>query len=385
MNEVCSNPSTILKTQGVPAMRRVCVPVLIVSLLALTASAAFAGGAKESSGSAQQNAAASSFVAGEVTDTGGIDDRSFNASAWRGLQEAQKATGMQIQYLQSTNQSDYVPNIQQFLQKKVGIVVTVGFLMGDATKSAAQANPNQKFAIVDYSYDPPIPNVLALTFQTDQAAFLGGYLAAAMSKTGKVGTFGGMNIPTVTIFMNGFVAGVRYYDQKNGAHVQVLGWDPGGSQGTFTNDFTNQAKGKAVTEALMNQGADIILPVAGSVGLGAAAAVQQHDSASPGSPVYLEWVDTDGYISAPQYGSLLLTSVVKGIDVAVKAAATAALDGTFKGGNWTGTLANGGVSIAPYHDFDGKIPASVKSDIDKIRQGIIDGSISVDPKAYPAP
>ena len=361
-------------------------PILVLAMLVLAAGWLFAGGAKEqsTSGTAAQPAA-SSFLAGEVTDTGGIDDRSFNASAWRGLQEAQKATGMQIQYLQSTNQSDYVPNIQQFLQKKAGIIVTVGFLMGDATKAAAQANPGQKFAIVDYSYDPAIPNIQALTFQTDQAAFLGGYLAAAMSKTGKVGTFGGMNIPTVTIFMNGFVAGVRYYDQKNGAHVQVLGWDAEGNQGTFTNDFTNQAKGKTVTEALMNQGADIILPVAGSVGLGAAAAVQQHDSANPGSPVYLEWVDTDGYISAPQYGSLLLTSVVKGIDVAVNAAATAAMNGSFKGGNWTGTLANNGVSIAPYHDFDSKIPASVKSDIDTIRQGIIAGTISVDPKSYPAP
>jgi basic membrane protein A len=356
-----------------------------IAALALAATAAFAGGTKEKGAMAGAKPAASSFLAGEVTDTGGIDDRSFNASAWRGLQEAQKATGMQIQYLQSTNQSDYVPNIQQFLQKKAGIIVTVGFLMGDATKAAAASNPNQKFAIVDYSYEPPLPNVLALTFQTDQAAFLGGYLAAAMSKTGKVGTFGGMNIPTVTIFMNGFVAGVRYYDQKNGARVETLGWDPEANQGTFTNDFTNQAKGKAVTEALMNQGADIILPVAGSVGLGAAAAVQQHDSANPASPVYLEWVDTDGFISAPQYGSLLLTSVVKGIDVAVKDAAVTALDGTFKGGNWTGTLANDGVSIAPYHDFENKIPASVKGEIVKIRQGIIDGSISVDPKAYPAP
>jgi basic membrane protein A len=358
---------------------------VLVAVFALAASVAFAGGNKEQPATGKPSGAAASFLAGEVTDTGGIDDRSFNASAWRGLQEARKATGMQIQYLQSTNQSDYVPNIQQFLQKKAGIIVTVGFLMGDATKAAAEANPNQKFAIVDYSYDPPISNVLALLFQTDQAAFLGGYLAAAMSKTGKVGTFGGMNIPTVTIFMNGFVAGVRYYDQKNGAHVQVLGWDPEANQGTFTNDFTNQAKGKAVTEALMNQEADVILPVAGSVGLGAAAAVQQHDSASPGKPVYLEWVDTDGFISAPQYGSLLLTSVVKGIDVAVKSAATAALDGTFKGGNWTGTLANNGVSIAPYHDFENKIPASVKREIETIKKGIIAGTISVDPKAYPIP
>jgi basic membrane protein A len=327
--------------------------------------------------------AAASFIAAEVTDTGGIDDRSFNATAWKGLQDAKAAKGIQVQYLQSTNQSDYVPNIQQFVEKKAGIIVTVGYLMGDDTKTAATANPNQKFAIVDYSYDPAIPNVLALTYQTDEAAFLGGYLAAAMTKTGKVGTFGGMNIPTVTIFMNGFAAGVRYYNQKNGTKVQVLGWDPEGAQGTFTNDFSNQAKGKTVAETLMNQGADIILPVAGSVGLGAAAAVQQHNTASPASPVYMEWVDTDGYVSASQYGSLFITSVMKGIDVSVNDAVLAALGGTFKGGNYVGTLKNGGVAIAQFHDFDSKVPAQVKADIDTIRQGIIDGKISVDPKTYP--
>jgi len=344
-------------------MKKAYVLAFVVSLLAFVASAAFAGGTKEqpSNAAAKPSAAAASFLAGEVTDTGGIDDRSFNASAWQGLQDAQKATGMQIQYLQSTNQSDYVPNIQQFVQKKAGIIVTVGFLMGDATKAAAAANPNQKFAIVDYSYSPALPNVLALIYQTDQDAFLGGYLAAAMSKTGKVGTFGGMNIPTVTIYMSGFVAGVRYYDQKNGAHVQALGWDPEANQGTFTNDFTNQAKGKAVT------------------------AVLQHNQASPDHPVYMEWVDTDGYISAPQYRSLFITSVTKGIANSVQAAAKEALDGTFKGGNYVGTLANGGVALAPYHDFENKIPANVKTEIDKLKQGIIDGTISVDPKSYPIP
>ncbi|MGO8693942.1 MAG: BMP family lipoprotein [Rectinemataceae bacterium] len=352
-------------------MKKTYVFGFVVSMLALLAAGAFA----QSSGA--------SFLAGEVTDTGGIDDRSFNASCWQGLQEAQKASGIQIQYLQSTNESDYVPNIQQFVQKNAGIVVTVGFLMGDATKAAAAQNPNQRFAIVDYSYDPPLPNVLGLTYQTDQDAFLGGYLAAAMSKTGKVGTFGGMNIPPVTIYMYGFVAGVRYYDKQNGKHVQALGWDPESKQGTFTNDFTNQAKGKAVTQALMNQGADIVFPVAGSVGLGSAAAVLQHNQASPRHPVYMEWVDTDGYISAPQYRKLFITSVTKDITVSVRDAATAALNGTFKGGNYLGTLANGGVALAPYHDFERMIPAGLKAEIEKIKQGIIDGTISVDPTSYP--
>ena len=339
----------------------------------------------QGSGSSSSTPSASNFLAGVVTDTGGIDDRSFNASAWEGLKEAEKAYGIKAQYLSSTNQSDYAPNIQAFIQKNANLIVTVGFLMGDATKAAAAAHPDQKFAIVDYTYDPAIPNVLGLIYNTNQAAFLGGYLAAAMSKSGAVGTFGGMKIPTVTIYMDGFVAGVRYYDQQNNKSVKVLGWDPEKASGTFTNDFTNQAKGKTVTEALMNQGADVIFPVAGSVGLGSAAAVQQHNSASPDSPVSMEWVDTDGCVSAPQYCSLFLTSVTKGIANSVKAAVGEVLDGSFKGGNYVGTLANGGTGLAPFHDFANKIPDSVKSELQTIKKGIIDGSISVDPKAYPIP
>lgn len=346
--------------------------LVLVALLVFGATVAFA-----------QNA--SNFLAGVVTDTGGIDDRSFNASAWQGLEDAKAAYGITAQYLQSTNQSDYAPNIQAFIQKKANIIVTVGFLMGDATKAAAEANPDQKFAIVDYTYDPALPNVLGLIYNTNQAAFLGGYLAAAMSKTGSVATFGGMKIPTVTIYMDGFAAGVRYYNQQMNASVKVLGWNPEKSEGTFTNDFTNQAKGKTVTEALMNQGADIIFPVAGSVGLGSAAAAQQHDASSPDQPVYMEWVDTDGCVSAPQYCSLFLTSVTKGIASSVKAAVGEVRDGSFKGGNYVGTLENGGTGLAPFHDFDSKIPDSVKSELQTIKKGIIDGSISVDPKSYPAP
>ena len=355
----------------------------VAVVLAFGATGAFAQSSNQSSSSSTPDAA--NFLAGIVTDTGGIDDRSFNASAWQGLKDAEAAYGIKAQYLSSTNQSDYAPNIQAFIQKKAGLIVTVGFLMGDVTKAAAADHPDQKFAIVDYTYDPALPNVLGLIYNTNQAAFLGGYLAAAMSKSGTVGTFGGMKLPTVTIYMDGFVAGVRYYDQKMNKSVKVLGWDPEKASGTFTNDFTNQAKGKTVTEALMNQGADVIFPVAGSVGLGSAAAVQQHNSASPDSPVTMEWVDTDGCVSAPQYCSLFVTSVEKGIAASVETAAKEAVNGTFQGGNYVGTLANGGTKIAPFHDFESKVPASVKAELATIKKGIIDGSISVDPKSYPAP
>ena len=228
--------------------------------------------------------------------------------------------------------------------------------------------------------------MLGLSYETNQDAFQGGYLAAAMSKSGIVGTFGGQNIPPVTIYMDGWVAGVRYYNKLNNAHVKVLGWTPKAKRaagslagnGVFTNDFTNQALGKTDTQTLIAQGADIIFPVAGAVGLGAAAAVK-----GAGAGHYMEWVDTDGCVSAPQYCSLFITSVTKGITASVSAAVEQAAKGTFKGGNYTGDLANNGVALSPYHDFSSQIPASVKTELNKIKAGIIAGKISVDPNSYP--
>jgi basic membrane protein A len=311
------------------------------------------------------------FLACEVTDTGGINDRSFNASAYAGLKAAALVD----------------PNINTFISDKCGIIVTVGFDMGAATQTAAKAHPTQKFSIVDFTYPTVIPNILALVYHTNQDAFLGGYLAAAMSKSGAVGTFGGQNIPTVTLYMDGWVAGVRYYDKLNHASVKALGWTPknprpAGSfagSGLFTNDFTNEGLGETDARTLMSDGADVIFPVAGAVGLGAAAAVKQ---AGPGH--LMEWVDTDGCVSAPQYCSLFITSVTKGIAVSVAAAVLAAAKGTFKGGNYNGTLANGGVALSPYHDFASKIPAKVQAEIATLKAGIISGKISVDPDSYPA-
>jgi basic membrane protein A len=332
--------------------------------------------------------ASNKFLACEVTDTGGINDRSFNASAYEGLKVAAKSVpGLTYTYLQSNSTSDYTPNINTLIGRHCGIIITVGFDMAAATQKAAKANPSQKFAIVDFEYTPKIKNVKALSYETNQDGFLGGYLAAAMSKSGKVGTFGGQNIPTVTIYMDGWVAGVRYYNKTNNAHVTALGWTPKpgraknslAGNGLFTNDFTNQALGKTDAQTLMAQGADVIFPVAGSVGLGAAAAVKQ-----AGGTNYMEWVDTDGCISAPQYCSLFITSVNKGIATSVSDAVEAAANNTFKGGTYVGTLANGGVGLAPFHDFAGKIPAKVKSALATIKSGIESGKISVDPNSYPA-
>jgi basic membrane protein A len=276
----------------------------------------------------------------QVTDTGGIDDKSFNATAWKGALDAKSKMGYEAKYLESQQQTDYEKNINAFIEEKCDLIVTVGFLLGDATKAAAEANPNQKFAIVDFAYDPTISNVLGLTFKTDEAAFLAGYVAAASSKTGKVGTFGGLAIPTVTIFMDGFYYGVQYYNEKNGAKVEVLGWDPATQQGLFTNNFESTDDGRAMGETLLGEGADVIMPVAGPVGLGTAEAVKTAGNA------WIVGVDTDWTVSASQYKDIILTSVLKMMDVAVYDASKAVADGSFKGGIYSGTLVNGGVGIA---------------------------------------
>ena len=362
-------------------MRQTVRAAAALSVLALLAAGCGSSKSSSSGGAsstASSGGSAASFKACMVTDTGGIDDRSFNASSWQGVQEAE-GSGVSGQYLSSTSPSSYVPNINQFVSQKCGIIVTVGFLMGDATQAAAKKSPSQKFAIVDYNYTPPLKNVDALLFNTVQDGFLGGYLAAGMSKTHKVATFGGQKLPTVTIYMDGFYDGVQYYNTKHHTNVKVLGWSEPTQNGNFTGDFTNQTKGQQLTQTFISEGADIIFPVAGNVGLGGAKAVQQADQ--NGQNVNMEWVDTDGCVSAAQYCKYFITSVEKGIQTAVKGAVTSAANKSFKGGNYIGTLANGGVQLAPYHDFASKVPAALQSELAQIKQGIISGTIQTPTKS----
>ena len=234
---------------------------------------------------------------------------------------------------------------------------------------------------MDNAYTPPLANVDALLFNTVQDGFLGGYLAAGMTKTGKVATFGGEKLPTVTIYMDGFYDGVQYYNSKHGTHVQVLGWNESTQNGSFTGNFTDQTAGQQLTQTFITEGADIIFPVAGNVGLGAAKAVQDADSAAGSQKVNMMWVDTDGCISAAQYCKYFITSVTKGIQPAVKNAVITAANGSFKGGNYIGTLANGGVALAPYHDFASKVPASLQAELAAIKLSIIAGKIPTPTKA----
>lgn len=303
------------------------------------------------------------FKAGMVTDLGGVDDRSFNATSWAGLQRAGEELGIEVQFLESQQQTDYAVNIQQFIDQGYNIIVTVGFLLGEDTAAFANENPDVPFAIVDFAYDPTIPNVLGLTFSTDQAAFLAGYAAAGMTQTGKVGTFGGIEIPPVTIFMVGFKGGVDYYNEVHGTNVEVLGMD------LFVGNFESTDDGRRAGEDLIAEGADIIMPVAGPVGLGTAAAVRDN----PGT--MLIGVDTDWCVSAEEFCPVVLTSVMKNMDVAVFTAVKAAYEGTFEGGVYVGTLENGGVGLAPFHEFDSAVSAELKAELEDIRAKLIAGEL----------
>jgi basic membrane protein A and related proteins len=331
--------------------------------------------------------AATKFKACVVTDTGGINDKSFNESAWDGLKAAHAKEGnISVQYLSSTSSSDYAPNINSFISKGCGIIITVGFLMDAATAAAANAHPSQKFAIVD---DAPTvkagTHVLALQYETDQAGFLGGILAAGMTKTGTVAEYGGENFSAVTLYMNGYVAGVRYYDQKYKAKVKVLGWTPGkgtcslatcAGTGTFIGNFTDQTAGKTDTTTFFSEGADIVFPVAGSVGLGSVAAAQ-----AAGAGHYVMWVDSNGCESDASDCKYFVGTVAKGVEPSVEAAVLSAANGTFKAGSYIGTLANDGTQL----EYGGvTIPAALKAKIAAAKAGIIAGTISVNPNKYPA-
>jgi basic membrane protein A len=358
-------------------------------LLAVGAVAALAlaacGSAPEDNagaGSASGSAAAANFLGCMVTDSGGIDDRSFNASAWAGLNAAKAEEGIEVKYVQSKADTDYTPNVNSLVAEDCGIIVTVGYKLGDATATAAQANPEEKFAIVDNVPDgdpatkdvtEPIANVQPLMFNTAEAAYLGGYLAAGMSKTGTVGTFGGLQIPTVTVFMDGFADGVDKYNADNGTDVKLLGWDKAKQKGLFAGNFTSSSDGKNIAKNLIQQGADIILPVAGGTGLGAAAEAQASDG-----KVAIIWVDQDGYESASQYKDVFLTTVEKKIANAVQKSVTDAVNDQYSNTTYVGTLANEGVGLAPYHDFESKVPAELTTKIEELKAQIVDGTITVE-------
>ncbi len=344
------------------------ISLLLTLLLIFTLALVACGGGGE-----EQTAEEGGVKVCQVTDAGGIDDKSFNATAWKGAQQVEAELGGEAKYLESQQQTDYERNINAFLEDDCDLIVTVGFLLGDATAAAAETNPEQNFAIVDFAYDPAFDNVLGLVFATDEAAFMAGYLAAGTTQTGKVGTFGGINIPTVSIFMDGFALGVDHYNEVHGTNVEVLGWDPATQDGLFVGNFESTDDGKTLGETLISEGADIIMPVAGPVGLGTAAAAQEAGN------VYIIGVDSDWTLTAPDYANIILTSVLKKMDVSVLEASRLVMNDEFSGGIFLGTLENEGVDITEFGQLDSMVSSDLKTELEGVRAAIIAGELQTAP------
>ncbi|HSJ71342.1 MAG TPA: BMP family ABC transporter substrate-binding protein [Acidimicrobiia bacterium] len=314
-----------------------------------------------------------------VTDLAGVDDRSFNASAWAGVQlaiEAGVATEDSF-FLESTDSTDWQPNIDQMVSQGCEHIVTVGFALGEVTGINAQAHPDIIWTMIDNvltdaSFAPlALPNVRELVYQTDEAAFAAGYLAAGTSTTGVLCTYGGANFPTVSIFMDGFTRGAQHYNEVKGTDVQVLGWDPEAADGLFTGSFTDMNLARSTAESLFQENCDIIIPVGGAINLPAGDVINDL-----GLDAALVGVDADAYFAMPsQYQPLWLTTVEKAIAPFVALAVSDQAAGTWTAGSFVGNLANDGVGLSEYHDWDSRVSDELKAEVEQLLQDIKDGTI----------
>ena len=311
---------------------------------------------------------------GLVTDTGGVNDKSFNQSAWTGVQKAAAEFGFDANFVESKQQTDYEKNIDQFATEGYDVIVTVGFLMGDATAAKAKQYPNIKFAIIDNAYFPTkgsaacsdaakdcysdggLTNVTSLMFQEDEVGFLAGVLAAGMSKTGTVCTVSGMEIPPVVRYVVGF---------QNGA-----AWAKPGTKAlnVYIPSFTDPAQGKETGQSMIGQSCDVLFGVGGNTGNGGLLAAKENNLMAIG-------VDVDQYNTYPEVKDALLSSAMKNVDVAVYEFLKSINAGTSKAGILTANIKNGGVGLAPFHDWDSKVPQAVKDKIAAAEAGLKDGSI----------
>jgi basic membrane protein A and related proteins len=355
-----------------------------VASLAAIAAMAMAGCASapdKTSATKSGSSAAANFKGCMVSDAGGFEDKSFNQSGAEGLDKAKKDLGITEVKVESTAETDFTPNIDSLVQQNCNLIISVGYSLEAATHTAAVANPTMDFALVDQAFVGPdfapvtLKNAKPLLFNTQEAAFLAGYVAAGMTKTGTVATFGGMQLPSVSIFMDGFVDGVAQYNTDSGTTVKALGWDKKAQTGSFTGDFDNQANGQNLAQGFIIQGADVIMPVAGPVGLGAAAAAK-----AAGNTMIIG-VDKDWFESAPKYSDIVLTSVIKQIGTSVYDTVKQSVDGKFSPEPYVGTLKNAGVDLAPFHSFDSKVPAELKTKVAELKASIISGDLKVTSKS----
>ncbi len=331
-------------------------------------------------------------------DTGGLGDKGFNDLAQKGLQDA-AAAGYQTASAEAQGSTDYERNIQSLIDDGCQTIITVGFLQSSATAKMTLANPTIAFAQVDATWnsagddftpgtadDPPpgVPaNFTGLDYQVDQASMLAGYLAASFSKTKKIGTFGGLAFPGVTRFMDGLYAGIQYYNQQKGTSVTLLGWDGsladptetgtfvGGTGGTDT--WNDTAKGEQFAKEFISQGVDIVHPVAGETGNGTIKAMFENNMWAIG-------VDTDQFLSiGPPTNAAIITSAQKAIDVSVLDVINKTAAGDLGGEDYSGTLANNGVLLAPFHDLQDEIDATpgLTAELTALTDAIKGGTVTV--------
>jgi basic membrane protein A len=289
-----------------------------------------------------------------VLDIAGENDKSFNEYSLKGAKEAATEKGLDFSYVVSQSTSDYEINIETQIAEGANLVITIGFLMGDATKAAAIKHPDVKFAIVDVAYyagndgkDPyanELNNVTSLMFAEDEAAYLAGVLASCTSKTGVIATVAGMEIPPVVRFVTGYRTGAKSVNPN----IVTLN--------QYIPDFNDLTTGKTVGEAFISQKADVIFGVGGNTGNGGLLAAKEAGIMGIG-------VDTDQYLSYPEVKDVLITSAMKNVDTATGRAVRDFAAGKLTAGIKMATLSNDGVGLAPYHDWDGKISADCKAKV----------------------
>ncbi len=289
---------------------------------------------------------------GIVTDVGGVNDGSFNQSAWEGLQRAMKDLGIQGSYYESKTDADYAPNIENFIDEDYDMIICIGYALADALKEEATANPDVKFAIVDDASNADLPNVTCLMFEQAQASYLVGYVAGLTTKSNTVGIVLGMSTDTMNQFGYGYTAGVLDANPK----AKVLQ--------NNANSFADTAAGKTAANNMVAQGADVIFHAAGGTGLGVIDACKE-------AGIWAIGVDSDQSSIAPK---TILTSAMKRVDNAVYDAAKETLEGTVKAGVKTYSLADEGVDIAPTTD---NIAPEVLTKVNDVKAKIISGDIVV--------
>jgi basic membrane protein A and related proteins len=303
-------------------------------------------------------ASATVFCVGLVTDVGKIDDKSFNQSTWEGVKKAETDLKATVQYIETTDSKDYAKNIGTFADAKYDVIVTVGFALGEATIAAAKQYPDIKFIGVDQTQTDTVANLVGLIFPEDQAGYLSGALAAQMSTSGKIGAVLGTDaVPAVWRYGEGYRAGALAINPKIEVNI-VYHSDVG-----FDKTFSDPEWGKTTAQSMIDKGVDVVFGAGGKTGNGALLGAAEKNVMAIG-------VDTDQYLTVPEAQKVLITSAMKDLTGGTFTLLSDIKDGKFTAGNYTGVC-----TIAPYHDFDSKIPADVKAKMLDIAKGLKDGSI----------